>query len=172
MTGKPPPSPAGAAVVVVRRPEDWGFPGFLTPDMESSLTLFRAKAEALMTKPHLLPDRHLLRFLRARKFDVDKAYKMLKDDLAWRKQFEGRVFYASDCPSLVKFCSNGCVYRGGFDRDGRPVLMCKLALAFPREVTDLNDLTMFWVSYVHLLTQACEAPAVRCVLRCVHDVGE
>ncbi|GAB5353210.1 hypothetical protein AAMO2058_000018200 [Amorphochlora amoebiformis] len=69
----------------------------------------------------------LLRFLRARNFEVKKAYKLLSDDIAWRKD--------KDVKSLKKKTERevlGCdpklmhthlpVWHQGCDKQGRPVI--------------------------------------------------
>jgi len=135
-----------------------GFPGFLTPEQDASLASLRQQVQELgiFPKENPLPDQHLLRFLRARQFDVNKSISMMQADLAWRREFENHLFKASECPSLVEFAKNGLLYLAGNDKDGRPVLVMNMAKFYPREVKDLNEVVMFWVSYVHRLTQACE----------------
>ena len=121
------------------RPEDWGFPGFLTPDQDAALATLRSEVQAngLFAKDNTMPDRHLLRFLRARQFDANKALSMMQTDLAWRREFEGRVFKASDFPSLIEFCKNGAMYRAGADKSGRPVLVMNMVRA-PRPDRELT----------------------------------
>lgn len=137
----------------------------------------RVVDEGLFHPDHVMEDKHLLRFLRARQFDVEKAFKMLSNDLDWRKEFEGRLIMGDEAPSIVEFCRNGFLYRAGRDKDGRPVsfitykknkifvqltmdvtqvLVLKFSLAFPRQIKDTKEIVLFWVAYVHLLTTECE----------------
>jgi len=44
--------------------------------------------------------------------------------------------------------------------NGRPVIVTNLARMFPREITDLNELPRFWVSYVHYLNSECDKAGV------------
>lgn len=135
-----------------------GFPGWLTPEQEKALVDFREKSlkEGMFTKNTLMEDKHLLRYLRARDFDLKKTFDMLSADLEWRKSFEGCTFKKADFPEIMKFADSGALYRGGVDKDGRPVLVAKLSKIFPRDIADLNELPRFWVSYVHALNDECE----------------
>lgn len=146
----------------LRRPEDWGFPEYLTVDQEKNLkelkeTLLR---QNVFSKRTLMPDQHLLRFLRARDFNVKKTFDMLVNDLEWRRAFEGVTFRQSDFPQLFKFANTGALYRAGYDVEGRPVIVTNLARLFPREITDLSEIPRFWVAYVHFLNSECDKAGV------------
>ena len=99
------------------KPEEWGFPGWLTPDQEKALAELRETllSKNIFSKKSLMPDQHLLRFLRARDFNVKKTMDMLVGDLEWRRAFEGCTFRNSDFPQLFKFANTGALYRAGFD---------------------------------------------------------
>ena len=105
----------------VMPPELWGYPGWLTPSELKALEELRTRtiADGLFHPDHLMEDKHLLRFLRARQFDVEKTMKMLAADLEWRREFENRVIKGSQAPSVVEFCNNGFLYRAGSDKDGK-----------------------------------------------------
>lgn len=71
------------------------------------------------------PDALLLRFLRARKWDVDKAFKMLASTLKWRIETNLLQIVASGEEGLAKeegvlknFNLGKCYYRGT-DKEGR-----------------------------------------------------
>jgi putative NADH-flavin reductase len=144
------------------KPEDWGFPGWLTPDQEKALAELRETLlkQGVFSKKSLMPDQHLLRFLRARDFNVKKTLDMLVGDLEWRKAFEGITFKYTDFPQLFKFMKTGAIYRAGYDLGGRPVIVSNLARLYPRDVADVSEIPKFWVAYVHYVNMECEKAGV------------
>lgn len=108
--------------------------GQLTPMQESGLIQLRrwlqethkGKSEAGEWKPEKIPkDEHILRFLRARDFNMDKAREMLCQSLTWRKQYQ--VDYILEMWRPPSFLEEH--YGGGWhfhDRDGRPLYILRL----------------------------------------------
>ncbi|XP_078736753.1 SEC14-like protein 1 isoform X2 [Lampetra fluviatilis] len=108
--------------------------GELTPLQESCLIRLRlwlqeshkGKSEAEDVSSAEIPkDEHILRFLRARDFNVDKAKEMLCQSLSWRKQYQ--VDYLLETwglpPALADYYAGGWHYQ---DRDGRPLYILRL----------------------------------------------
>lgn len=142
----------------VMPPEMRGFPGWLSVKEVACLESLRSKLvdQGLFHRDHVMDDKHLLRFLRARKFDLEKTFKMLAADLEWRREFENRTIHAEESPIIAGFCDKGFLYRAGRDKDGRPVLVMKCARVFPRSIKDQTEVVLYCVAYMHGLTLECE----------------
>uniref|UniRef100_A0AAR2LZY7 SEC14 like lipid binding 1 n=1 Tax=Pygocentrus nattereri TaxID=42514 RepID=A0AAR2LZY7_PYGNA len=79
----------------------------------------------LMLSSQIPKDQHILRFLRARDFNMDKAREILCQSLTWRKQHQ--VDYLLDTWTSPQVLHD--YYTGGWhhhDRDGRPLYILRL----------------------------------------------
>ncbi|RVE45760.1 hypothetical protein evm_009608 [Chilo suppressalis] len=98
--------------------------GELTPMQESRLLQLR-KWIADLQKGKVPSDKTLLRFLRARDFNVEKAREMLSQSLLWRKKHQvDRILSEYETPDVVKQ-----YFPGGWhhhDKDGRPLYILRL----------------------------------------------
>jgi hypothetical protein len=76
------------------------------------------------------PDRILLRFLRARKWQVDKAFQMLVDTIKWRLEWNVKDIVAQGEFNLKTELLNapGKSYFRNHDKEGRPIwyVECRL----------------------------------------------
>uniref|UniRef100_A0A1B6BXY7 CRAL-TRIO domain-containing protein n=1 Tax=Clastoptera arizonana TaxID=38151 RepID=A0A1B6BXY7_9HEMI len=98
--------------------------GKLTPMQESSLVQLR-KWVAQLQKGKMPSDTMLLRFLRARDFNVEKARGLLSESLTWRKKHGvDKVLSEYQIPQVVTD-----YFPGGWhhhDKDGRPLYLLRL----------------------------------------------
>uniref|UniRef100_A0A6Q2YX85 SEC14 like lipid binding 1 n=1 Tax=Esox lucius TaxID=8010 RepID=A0A6Q2YX85_ESOLU len=98
--------------------------GDLTPLQESCLIRLRQWLQETH-KGKIPKDQHVLRFLRARDFNLEKAREILCQSLTWRKQHQVDFLLDSwERPQLLQD-----YYTGGWhhhDRDGRPLYILRL----------------------------------------------
>ncbi|CAF1234458.1 unnamed protein product, partial [Didymodactylos carnosus] len=100
------------------------FIGILDPYEESCLVQLR-KWVTETHKGKMPNDSHLLRFLRARRFDIEKAREFICHSLAWRKKngVDKLLLYYEVPEVFQKYFPGGFI---GADRDGRPVFVLRL----------------------------------------------
>ncbi|XP_071508686.1 SEC14-like protein 1 [Diadema antillarum] len=100
------------------------FLGDLTPLQESRLIQLREWLSETH-KGKMPKDSHLLRFLRARDFNTEKAHEMITASLAWRKQHKVDQILSTwePPPILLDYFPGGWHY---YDREGRPVFIMRL----------------------------------------------
>ncbi|XP_023472130.2 SEC14-like protein 5 [Equus caballus] len=98
--------------------------GHLTPVQESCLIQLRQWLQE-NHKGKIPKDQHILRFLRARDFHLDKAREMLCQSLSWRKQHQVDLLCQTWRPPAVleEFYAGGWHYQ---DVDGRPLYILRL----------------------------------------------
>ncbi|XP_051636619.1 SEC14-like protein 5 isoform X2 [Manacus candei] len=98
--------------------------GQLTPLQESCLIRLRQWLQETH-KGKIPKDEHILRFLRARDFNIDKAREMLCQSLSWRKQYQVDYILQSWRPPalLQEYYTGGWHYQ---DKDGRPLYILRL----------------------------------------------
>ncbi|CAK6444720.1 unnamed protein product [Pipistrellus nathusii] len=98
--------------------------GHLTPMQESCLIQLRHWLQETH-KGKIPKDQHILRFLRARDFHLDKAREMLCQSLSWRKQHQVDLLLQTWHPPalLEEFYAGGWHYQ---DIDGRPLYILRL----------------------------------------------
>ncbi|BDD56811.1 cytosolic factor, phosphatidylinositol/phosphatidylcholine transfer protein [Monascus purpureus] len=102
-----------------------GHPGHTTPEQDAKVFQLRSELERLGYTERL-DTLTLLRFLRARKFDVQAAKTMFIESEKWRKEFGtddlARTFDYTEKAQVFKFYPQ---YYHKTDKDGRPVYIEK-----------------------------------------------
>ncbi|KAI8869767.1 CRAL/TRIO domain-containing protein [Ramicandelaber brevisporus] len=91
------------------------------------------------------PDSLLLRILRARKWNLQKAEDMLEELYKWRLDFDvAEVMYSGERSLKRSILEKGMTYVTGLDRLGRPVFYVRVKLNSPRDQT-LEEMQRFLV---------------------------
>jgi hypothetical protein len=91
--------------------------GPLTPKQKTLLEQFRVKVADVL-KPED-DDEYLLRWIRAREWDLKKAEKMLRDSLQWRKKYGTDKLLEWKIPEVLTKYSPGNYF--GHDKKGFPI---------------------------------------------------
>eukprot|EP01112_Ceratiomyxa_fruticulosa_P008510 TRINITY_DN2205_c0_g1_i1.p1 TRINITY_DN2205_c0_g1~~TRINITY_DN2205_c0_g1_i1.p1 ORF type:complete len:327 (-),score=67.84 TRINITY_DN2205_c0_g1_i1:28-1008(-) len=95
----------------------------LTESQLETLDQFKANIQdALVTEyeRNWCTEMMLCRYLRARNYDLDKSEKMLRDTIAWRREYKPMCITAEDI--MIELKNEGKLYRNGKDKLGRPII--------------------------------------------------
>jgi len=95
-----------------------------TTDEKVAIEKFRAKVGDVLKPEQLSDDWFLIRWLRARELNLDKAEQMLRASMKWRS--DNKVDSTLDLPADAYFATNYPFDLSGKDKDGRPLLILPL----------------------------------------------
>ena len=144
-----PEAPRPASSFEYTNPNPWGYAGNLDANQQKALDELRSRnlscIESRDSPPRfIVNDETLLRFLRARKFDVDKAGRMLESHLAWRDKFLPSRLTPNDIAGVL---GSGLARFGPYSKTGLPVTMIKVEYYDPSKFEGDVDLFTRYVAF-------------------------
>eukprot|EP00048_Salpingoeca_helianthica_P000203 m.39946 g.39946 ORF g.39946 m.39946 type:complete len:438 (-) comp10231_c0_seq2:25-1338(-) len=139
---------------------DKGYLGHLTDTQAAALDTMKTRVAAdsldlspWLCRPAETEEHFLLRFLRARQFNVNKAWEMMMTDITWRTEY-GTLALREKTMAEVVQCDVSLIHhhlpiwQSGFDLQGRPVVYKRFGrceISTLKQHTAIDNLVRFHV---------------------------
>ncbi|CAL8109311.1 unnamed protein product [Orchesella dallaii] len=91
----------------------------ITQSQKIALDKFKARVLPILPDAYMKEDIYLIRWLRAKQFDVNQAEEFLRENLKWRKANQMEKIHSEDFSDIV---TDYPVYVDTFDKNGAPVI--------------------------------------------------